>query len=58
MGIDIFFVISGYMIFNIIYKKLQAITSNHFSFLDFYIRRIKRIFLALLTIFISSFAPG
>lgn len=45
IGVDIFFVISGFLISNIIFKKLEF---NCFSFLDFYSRRIKRIFPALI----------
>ncbi len=43
-GVDIFFVISGYLISKVILEKLD---SGEFSFLDFYNRRIKRIFPAL-----------
>lgn len=46
-GVDMFFVISGYLISSIIFKSLQAGT---FSFSDFYIRRIKRIFPTLILI--------
>lgn len=45
IGVDIFFVISGFLISNIIFKKLEF---DCFSFLDFYSRRIKRIFPALI----------
>ena len=55
IGVDIFFVISGYLISNIIYEHLSA---NNFSFIDFYVRRIKRIFPALLMVLISCFALG
>jgi peptidoglycan/LPS O-acetylase OafA/YrhL len=41
LGVDIFFVISGYLISSIIFEGLR---SNSFSFKDFYIRRIRRIF--------------
>ena len=39
IGVDIFFVISGYLISTILFQNLQA---NHFSFIDFYQRRIRR----------------
>ena len=55
IGVDVFFVISGYLISSIIYSNLQ----NHsFSFKDFYIRRVRRIFPALLTILVSSYIFG
>lgn len=52
LGVDIFFVISGYLITGIIYK---ALNENSFSVKDFYIRRTKRIiplvsFICLITI--------
>ena len=40
LGVDVFFVISGYLISGIIYRKLST---NRFSIKDFYIRRTKRI---------------
>ncbi|ART80337.1 acyltransferase family protein [Oceanisphaera avium] len=40
IGVDIFFVISGYIITRIIYSQML---SNSFSFTYFYIKRIKRI---------------
>nr|WP_084331532.1 acyltransferase [Ignatzschineria larvae] len=40
LGVDIFFVISGYLITSIIKRQLQQ---NRFSFKEFYNRRIKRI---------------
>lgn len=43
-GVDIFFVISGYLISGIIIRSLEA---NTFSFFDFYARRVRRIFPAL-----------
>jgi peptidoglycan/LPS O-acetylase OafA/YrhL len=44
VGVDIFFVISGFLISSIIFQGLRL---NRFSYLDFYIRRIRRIFPAL-----------
>jgi peptidoglycan/LPS O-acetylase OafA/YrhL len=53
LGVDIFFLISGYLISKIIF--LQINNSNNFSFREFYIKRFKRIYPALLlTIFLSS----
>lgn len=45
IGVDVFFVISGYLITSIITKDIY---SNSFSFTDFYRKRILRIFPALL----------
>lgn len=50
-GVDIFFVISGYLITLILVQHLEAGT---FSFVDFYSRRILRIFPGLLLILIAS----
>lgn len=55
IGVDIFFVISGFLISTIIYKGLQTGT---FSFVDFYSRRIRRIFPALLVVISATFAFG
>ncbi len=44
LGVDIFFVISGFLISNIIISELNE---NKFSFKAFYLRRIKRILPAL-----------
>ena len=49
IGVDIFFVISGYLITGIIYKD---ISNKQFKFIDFMNRRIARLYPALLfTIF-------
>jgi len=40
VGVDIFFVISGFLITSIIYREML---SGKFSFIEFYKRRIKRI---------------
>lgn len=55
IGVDVFFVISGYLISTIIFENLDRGT---FSFAEFYARRIKRIFPALLLVLISCFAFG
>lgn len=52
IGVDIFFVISGFVISNSIIVNLN---NNTFSYLDFYARRIKRIFPALIIILAVSF---
>jgi peptidoglycan/LPS O-acetylase OafA/YrhL len=55
VGVDIFFVISGYLISAIIIKALGR---GEFSFADFYARRIRRIFPALLVTVSSCVAIG
>ena len=55
IGVDIFFVISGFLISTIIFDNLER---NRFSFVEFYSRRVKRIFPALLLVLIASFAFG
>jgi len=55
IGVDIFFVISGYLITSII---LRNQSKNQFSFLDFYSRRIKRIFPALLSMMVFTLSFG
>ena len=48
IGVDVFFVISGYLITSFILKELE--TSGRFSFLNFYERRARRILPALFTV--------
>lgn len=55
IGVDIFFVISGYLITGII---VEALANNHFSLKEFYYRRIKRIFPALSLVLISCLVFG
>ncbi|MEE3719614.1 acyltransferase family protein [Tumidithrix elongata RA019] len=55
VGVDIFFVISGYLITGIIVKSLKDRT---FSFKDFYARRIRRIFPALIVVLIATWFAG
>ena len=55
IGVDVFFVISGYLISTIIFENFDR---GVLSFAEFYVRRIKRIFPALLLVLISCFAFG
>jgi peptidoglycan/LPS O-acetylase OafA/YrhL len=55
VGVDIFFVISGYLITG---KIISAIDKSSFSFLDFYHRRILRIFPLALVVIVSCFLFG
>ena len=55
IGVDIFFVISGYLITSIILKNQSQ---NNFSLLDFYSRRIKRIFPALIVVLTFCLVTG
>jgi peptidoglycan/LPS O-acetylase OafA/YrhL len=52
LGVDIFFVVSGYLIGNIIFTDLNE---NNFSFIRFYLRRIRRLFPALLSTVIFTY---
>ena len=53
IGVDIFFVISGYLITSIIYKELSS--TGSFSFKYFYERRVRRILPALLFVMLVSY---
>jgi len=55
IGVDIFFVISGFLISSII---LTHLSTHHFSFADFYKRRIKRIFPALILVLAACITFG
>ncbi len=55
IGVDIFFVISGFLISTIIYKNLA---SDSFSLVEFYSRRIKRIFPALILVLVAICVLG
>ncbi|MGJ5046523.1 acyltransferase family protein [Bradyrhizobium oligotrophicum] len=52
-GVDVFFVISGYLITGIIDRRCA---DKSFSFATFYARRILRIFPALITVVLATFA--
>lgn len=55
IGVDVFFVISGFLISTIIFENLDKGT---FSLTEFYARRIKRIFPALILVLVACFAFG
>ncbi len=55
IGVDIFFVISGYLITGVIY---QRVSENRFSLTDFYLSRIKRIIPAVYTVVVATFIAG
>lgn len=55
IGVNIFFVISGFLISTIIFGSLER---KNFSFLEFYTRRIVRIFPALLVVFVACLIFG
>ncbi|WP_165482427.1 acyltransferase family protein [Legionella parisiensis] len=55
VGVDIFFVISGFLISTII---LEGLENNRFSFIDFYKKRIKRIFPALVFVLLFCLILG
>ena len=54
-GVDIFFVISGFLITGIIHRSH---TAGRFLFLDFWARRVRRIFPALLIVLCATVAAG
>lgn len=55
IGVDIFFVISGYLITGLIAEEMSK---DRFLFSVFYSRRIRRIFPALVTVLFSSLVLG
>ena len=54
-GVDVFFVISGFLISGIIFEGLK---SGTFSFADFYWRRVRRIFPALILVMVACLGLG
>lgn len=55
VGVDVFFVISGFLITSIIARQL---TRAEFSFVDFYWRRVRRLFPALVLVLTTTLALG
>jgi peptidoglycan/LPS O-acetylase OafA/YrhL len=55
IGVDIFFVISGFLISGILLANLRE---GRFSIADFYARRVRRIFPALITVLLTVAAFG
>ncbi|PCI17538.1 MAG: hypothetical protein COB62_07460 [Piscirickettsiaceae bacterium] len=55
VGVDVFFVISGFLITTIIYREIEA---NEFSIARFYERRIRRIFPALFAVIVFCLIMG
>jgi peptidoglycan/LPS O-acetylase OafA/YrhL len=53
VGVDVFFVISGYLIGTLVYKEIRG---NSFSISRFYARRAKRILPALVTVLAVCYA--
>src|SRR6185437_6617263 len=55
VGVDVFFVISGFLISGIIFRSLAA---GSFSFMDFYARRVRRIFPSLIVVLLAALGIG
>ncbi|MEF4259466.1 acyltransferase family protein [Escherichia coli] len=55
VGVDIFFIISGYLISTIIFNNVNT---SSFSFVDFYIRRANRIFPSLVLVLLACWVFG
>ncbi len=55
VGVDVFFVISGYLITSIIVRELDH---QSFSYRDFYFRRVRRLFPALITVLLACLIAG
>ena len=55
IGVDVFFVISGFLITRVLHGELS---SGRFSLIGFYERRARRILPALITVLLASFVAG
>jgi peptidoglycan/LPS O-acetylase OafA/YrhL len=55
VGVDVFFVISGYLISTILFTGMER---GSFRFLQFYIRRIRRIFPTLIVVLLACMVAG
>lgn len=55
VGVDVFFVISGFLITSIIFREISA---GRFSFVDFWARRARRIIPALSVVLLATLVVG
>ena len=55
VGVDVFFVISGYLIGSLVYKEIR---DGSFSLAKFYARRVKRILPALFGVLLITYVAG
>lgn len=55
VGVDVFFVISGFLITSILFREISA---QRFSFVDFWARRARRIIPALSVVLLATLALG
>ena len=55
VGVDIFFVISGYLVTQILHENIKQ---NQFSFSNFYYKRIRRLFPSLVLVLFFTFIAG
>ncbi|MBK5526862.1 acyltransferase [Pseudomonas sp. TH08] len=55
VGVDVFFVISGFLITGILFREISA---QRFSFIDFWARRARRIIPALTVVMVVTLALG
>ncbi|MHC8369163.1 acyltransferase family protein [Pseudomonas sp. ZT5P21] len=55
VGVDVFFVISGFLITSILFREISA---QRFSFVDFWARRARRIIPALSVVILATLALG
>ncbi len=55
VGVDVFFVISGYLITSLVMKDIE---NDRFSFIDFWERRVRRIFPALAVMVMTTLLAG
>lgn len=56
VGVDLFFVLSGYLITGLLWKDLKQ--TSHLGLLNFYARRLKRLLPTLLTVLLVSTAAA
>lgn len=56
VGVDVFFVLSGFLITGLLLRELQQ--TRNIDFLSFYARRLRRLFPALLVMLVGTFLIG